>query len=195
MSKLKDKTLNKDMRTALAEFAKDNVKCPKEEAAFDAAYAKAKPLVIEAVTKRFPAADMVVMDKYGAAVPKTYVRFGGKYDDDSTFRFRTDAEAPLTPRYNHSEHFEWSKDALKALQAYVLARQAFQKARDEKLRDYQQLVVGSRTFNEVAAVWPAVEALRVKLIPVTVEQRALAVLSEEAIARIRKDNAGASATT
>lgn len=191
MTKLKDKVLNKEMRDALALFATDNVKCPKEEAALDAAYEKAKPLVLDAVVKVYPPADMKVLAKYGAAISKTVIGFGGNYDHDSEFRFRTEAEAPLVPRYNHNIRVEFTKDARKTLDAYVLARQALGKALTEKRRDYYQLIKGSRTFNEVVAVWPAAEALRAKLIPETVQQRALAVLSAEAIERIKRDNAGA----
>jgi len=50
---------------------------------------------------------------------------------------------------------------------------------------------GLAPTTQPVAVWPAAEQLRSNIIPATVEQRALAVLSEEAIARIKADNAGA----
>lgn len=192
MTKLKDKALNKEMRDTLALFAKDNVKCPEEQAALDAAYEKAKPHVLTAVTSVFPVKDMKVLAKYGAAVRRMGFNYGGYYDRESSFHFRTEAEAPLVPRHTmHDNNFEWPKDVRELMDAYVLARQAHRKAVDDKLRDYRQLIVGARTFNEVVAVWPAAEVLRARLIPATVGQRALAVLSAEAIERIKKDNAGA----
>lgn len=193
MTKLKDKALSKEMRDTLALFAKDNVQCPEEQAALDAAYEKAMPHVLAVVTSAFPVKDMKVLAKYGAAVRRTGFNYGGYYDRESSFQFR-DKEAPLVPRHTvHDDKFEWPKEVRGLMDAYVLARQAHRKAVDDKLRDYRQLITGSRTFNEVVAVWPAAEVLRAKLIPATVEQKALAVLSAEAIERIKKDNAGANA--
>lgn len=189
-----NKSLNKADREALMSFAHNNIVCAEEAAAMDAAYDRAKPLLLAAVHNRFPAADMEVLERYGAARRDDCVRFGGSYDTESTFYFRKgDADVPLVPRQTGCGqlYYEWSKEARNALNAYVLARQAYEKARKSKLDDYRRLIVGSRTFNDVISVWPAAEAMRAKLIPKTPEQRALAVLSEEAIARIRADNAGA----
>lgn len=189
-----NKSLNKTDREALMTFAHNNVTCAAETAAMDAAYDRAKPLVLAAVHNRFPIADMVVLERYGAARRDDCIRFGGSYDTESTFYFRKDdTDVPLVPRQTGCGQlfYEWSKEARDALNAYVLARQALEKARRSKLEDYRRLIVGSRTFNDVVAVWPAADVMRSKLIPKTPEQRALAVLSEEAIARIRADNAGA----
>lgn len=189
-----NKALNKNDREALLNFASGNIACPTEEAAMNAAYDLAKPLLLTTVHTRFPPNDMAVLERYGAARRDDCVRFGGSYDTESTFYFRKgDTDVPLVPRQSGCSqlYYEWNKEARAALNAYVLARQAFEKARKSKLEDYRRLIVGSRTFNDVVAVWPAAEALRAKLIPKTPQQRALAVLSEEAIARIKADNAGA----
>lgn len=194
MAKTKDKTLNKVDRKKLFEFAKANVKCPAEQAALDAAYKTAKPFVLSVVHLRFPPKDMKVLDRYGAARRDECVSFGGFYDSDSVFRFRAnDVDIPLVPRQNSCRElsYDWSKEARDALNAYVLAKQAHKKAVDQKIEDYRRLIMGSRMFSDVVAVWPAAEVLRERLMPKTVEQRALAVLSEDAIARIRADNAGA----
>ncbi len=188
-----NKTLNKSDRETLFNFAKANISCPPEKAALDAAYDKAKPYVLEAVQKRFPPADMAIMQKYGATREDPCIRFGGYYNADSVFHFNTGEAVPLVPRNTGCSelHYEWSSDALNALNSYVLARHAHRKALDQKIEDYRRLIVGSRTFNDVVAVWPAAESLRAKLIPKSPEQRALACLSEDAILRIRSDNAGA----
>lgn len=192
-TKIKDRALNTAMRNRLLAYAKDTIKCPKEEEALDAAYNRAKPYVIEAVRKTFPVKDMKVLEKYGLAYPDQCIRFGGRYNHDEVFNFRTEKEAPHRPRYTScSEHqYEWSAEARKALITYVLARQAHAKAMQQKEKDYKRLIVGSRTFGDVVSVWSAAEKLRSTLIPATSEQRALAVLSEDAIARIKADNAGA----
>lgn len=192
----KDKTLNKDDREKLFAFAKANITCPVEQKAMDDAYKVAKPFVLDTVHSRFPLKDMKVLDRYGAARRDECIRFGGLYDNDSVFRFRSgDTDIPLVPRQNSCREldYEWSKEARDALNAYVLARQAHNKAMERKTEDYRKLIVGSRMFNDVVAVWPAAEAIRDRLMPKNVEQRALAVLSEDAIARIRADNAGAAA--
>ena len=88
-------------------------------------------------------------------------------------------------------YYEWSKEARDKLQKYGVAKIKLEKAFKAKLADYRKLIMGCRTFNEVALVWPAVEALRDKLMPDTAAKRALSVLSEDALARIRADNAGA----
>ena len=189
-----NKSLNKADREALMNFASANISCAEEAAAMDAAYDIAKPLLLTTVHNRFPPTDMAVLERYGAARRDDCVRFGGSYDTESTFYFRKgDTDVPLVPRQTGCSqlYYEWNKEARAALNAYVLARQAYEKARKNKLEDYRRLIVGSRTFNDVVAVWPAAEAMRAKLIPKTPQQRALAVLSEEAIARIRADNAGA----
>lgn len=189
-----NKTLNKADREALMEFANRNITCPDEKAALEAAYSAAKPLVLQTIHTRFPPADMAILERYGAARRDDCIRFGGSYDTDSTFYFNSgDPDVPLVPRQSGCGqlYYEWSREARDSLNAYVLARQKLEKARRSKMEDYRRLIVGSRMFNDVVEVWPAAEALRPKLIPKTKEQRALAVLSEEAIARIKADNAGA----
>lgn len=196
MATKKNKALNTKDRHILLTFAKDNISCPAEEAATKIAYDLAKPHVLEAVHKVYPPKDMKVMEKYGATRPDGCVRFGGRYDHESVFNFRPDdKDIPLVPRYNNcsDREYVWSDEARKVLFAYVKAVRAFTDAKAKKLADYRTLVLGSRMFNDVASVWPAVEFLRTKIIPETTQQRALSVLSEDALERIRKDNAGASA--
>jgi len=196
MATKKDKALNTKDRNILLIFAKDNISCPAEEAAAKAAYDLAKPYVLEAVHKVYPPKDMKIMERYGATRPNVCVQFGSRYDHESAFNFYPDdKDIPLAPRYNNcsDREYVWSDEARKALFAYVKAVRAFTDAKAKKLADYRTLVLGSRMFNDVASVWPAVEFLRTKIIPETTQQRALSVLSEDALERIRKDNAGAAA--
>ena len=191
-----NKQLNKTDREVLIGFAASSIQCPQEEAARDESYQRAKPYVLAAVRQKYPPSDMKVMERYGAARVDTCIRFGGSYDNESVFRFREDdRDAPLVPRHTgcSDRSYDWSDKVRAVLIAHVTAVRNFEKARELKLEDYRRLVIGSRTFNDVVAVWPAAEALRNKLIPQTAQQRALAVLSEEAVARIKADNAGAMA--
>lgn len=192
MAKAKDKVLNKGDRDQLIIFANKNIKCAAEEAEMNVAYEEAKPFVLAAVEAKFPVEHMLILEKYGAARRDECIRYGGRYDHDSVFHLKK-SEAVLVPRFSGCNEldYDWSKEAKAALQAYGLAKLIFEKAFKAKLADYRTLITGCRTFNEVASVWPAVEALRPKLIPDTTEKRALSVLSEDALARIRADNAGA----
>lgn len=189
----KNKLLNQRDRDLLYKFAAEHISAPAEKQAVDTSYEKCKQFVLATVNKAFPPADMKVLEKYGAARVDCCIRFGGPYDHESVFQFRDDDKsAPLLPRYNDcsSRQYDWTTDERKALNAHVLAVRKLHAALAAKREDYRKLIVGCRTFNEVTTIWPAAEKLRNTIIPATVEQRALAVLSEEAIARIKADNAG-----
>jgi hypothetical protein len=192
MAKAKDKVLNKGDRDQLLIFANKSIKCAAEEAEMNVAYEEAKFFVLAAVELKFPIEHMLILEKYGAARKDECIRYGGSYDNDSVFRLKS-SDAVLVPRFAgcNELHYEWSKEARDKLQKYGVAKIKLEKAFKAKLADYRKLIMGCRTFNEVALVWPAVEALRDKLMPDTAAKRALSVLSEDALARIRADNAGA----
>lgn len=195
----KDKQLSKADREILYKFALANVSCPEQEKAFNEAREAVKPHVLAAVHKRYPVDHMLIMQNYGATRRDECIRFGGSYDHDSVYEFdANDPDVPLIPRYTdcHSaaRGYEWSDEARKLLFAYVKARNELKKAQKAKYEDYRILIFGSRSFNDVAAVWPAAEQKRAAIIPQASQGRALAVLSEEAIARIKADNAGGQKT-
>lgn len=198
MSKtLKDKRLNDKDRDALYSFARKSVQCPAEKDALKKAYDAAKPCILAAVNRRYPQADMKILEKYGAARVDYCIRFGGLYNPDSIFKFDPeDNDAPLVPRYNscQSHMIDFTLDERLILQEYELAVKAYDKAIKSKLEDYLNLIRGSRTFNDVATIWTAAEAIREAIIPDVGGSRALAVLSAEAIARIKADNAGGGET-
>lgn len=194
MSKTRNKALNQTDRDRLLTFANSNIACPAEQAVFDAAYLKARAIVLVVVRDKYPPKDMKVLDKYKVARHDTCIRYGARYDSDSAFHFKDDdKDVPLVPGISDcsGRTYEWTAEHRSVLDEYQLAREALKKARKEKFDAYKRLVTGSRTFNDVVAVWPAAEALRDRIVPETNQQRALAVLSAEAIAMIRADNAGA----
>lgn len=194
MTKMRDKRLNSADRDLLLAFAQKHITCPHEQEAYEAAYTAARVVVLAAVHAKFPVKDMKVLERYGASHHDSCVRFGGAYDTDATFYFkRDDAKIPLVPRYSgcSTRAYDWSDEARKVTATYQLAAQALKKARDAKVNDYRRLILGARSFNEIVSVWPAAETLRSKIIPDTVEQRALAVLSQDVIEKIKADNAGA----
>jgi hypothetical protein len=198
MSKNSNKKLNISDRVALREFASRNISCKEEEAIFQAAYKTTKQIIIAAVEQKFPKKDMLVLQKYGAAIVDLCIRFGSHYNTESKFQFfKLDQEAPLVPNNGgcHTRTYDFNRAQMDQINTYVLARQKLENARKAKLEIYARLINGSITFNDVVEVWPAAEALRAKIIPKTTDQRALAVLSQEALAMIKSDNAGAEQVT
>ena len=191
----RNKRLNSSDREFLLDFAKQNIKVPAEEAALDEAYKAARKVCLLVVHAKYPPKHMKLMLQYGCAKPDLCIRFGGGYDHESAFNFKKDDPAiPLVPSISSctQRQYEWTKEQRAVMDAYVLARQAHDKALAEKFQTYRRLILGSTTFNDITSVWPAAETLRARLIPETQQQRALAVLSEDAIALIRADNAGGS---
>jgi transposase len=193
MSAKNNKRLNNSDRELLRNFVRGKIACETEQEIFEKAYKAAKIIVLNVVRKRFPMKDMKLLQKYEAAKLDGCINYGGYYDTDSQFRFHlNDKDIPLVPKNGscNQRHYEWSKDDHVILSAYQLARQALKKAKNEKTNAYERLIIGSTTFNDIVAVWPAAEILRSKIIPQNTEQRALAVLSEDVIAMIKADNAG-----
>jgi hypothetical protein len=193
MSTKTNKRLNEKDREILKNFASNNISCEAEQANYEKAYKAAKTTVLKVVQSRFPVKDMKLLLKFEVAQPDKCICYSGYYDIDGQFRFHhDDKDIPLVPKSGgcHTRGYDWSKEDREILSAYQLARQALEKAKNEKNNAYYRLINGSTTFNDIVAVWPAAEILRDKIIPQNTEQRALAVLSQEAIAMIKADNAG-----
>jgi hypothetical protein len=198
MKKATNKRLTISDRTTLREFASKNILCKDEELIFEAAYKIAKEVILEVVEQKFPKKDMLVLQKHNCARVDRCIRFGSHYNNESKFQFfELDKQAPLVPNNGgcHTRIYDFNKEQMDHINTYVLARQKLETAKQSKLEIYARLINGSVTFNDVVEVWPAAEALRAKIIPTTTDQRALAVLSQEAIAMIKSDNAGAKQVT
>jgi len=176
--------LTENHRRWLRLLARNTVKVPDKQAAYDAAYAAAAPLVRKLVEKRYPPEDMKLLAKYDVAGPDCCIRVILTAGGVEQFEFRTDEESPWRPdRAGCRSHLYQADDVTTAaVQAYVAAMDALREATDAKLRDYNSLIGHSKKLEEVEAVWPAATALRATLdrtLPVT--------LSEDVIARIRAD--------
>jgi hypothetical protein len=175
-------------RDFLHSLAKEQVKCPAEEMADKAAYAKAAPMVRKIVETKYPPKDMKLLRKYQVASGDKCVRLqltaGGV--EEFCFRDTDKAEWPLRPSgYGCISHiYAADEKASEAVGAHLLAVGAFKKAMAAKLADYGALINHSTTLEQVEAVWPAAAALRPRL------NRAVPViLSDEVIARIKADAA------
>jgi hypothetical protein len=193
MTKPRNKTLSKTDRETLFVFARTHVTCPTEQAAFAVQEKIARKVILAAVHAKYPPKHMAILKIYDAAQTDSCIQFGAYYDRDAQFDFTTKEEAPLAPRNGGclQRTYDFTPEQKAILAEYQLAKQTLAKAIETKLENYRRLIIGSSSFNDVAEVWPAVETLRSKIIPQTSQQRALAVLSAEAIALIKADNAGA----
>lgn len=173
-------------REFLHQLAKEQVKCPAEEMADKAAYAKAAPLIRKIVEAKYPPKDMKLLKKYDVATGDKCIRLqltaGGV--EQFCFRDNDKTEWPLRPTgYDCGNHiYAADEKASEAVGAHLLAAGAFKKATAAKLSDYGALINHSTTLEQIEAVWPAASALRVRL------NRAVPViLSDEVIARIKAD--------
>lgn len=180
--------LNVGHRNALAEFAKKHVSDDKTKTAMDKAYTKAVSLLTPIINKAFPPEDMAVLAKYEVARTDRCIQGGDPDGRFINFTFR-DEDAPKLPKSGcSSRQFQFTAAARDAINTYGQTKIAHEKAIAEKFDDYRRLIMGSRYFEDLTAIWPAAESLRSQIVR---QPTALAVLSEETIARIKRDNAGA----
>lgn len=180
--------LNMNHRDVLRQFAKENISCPKEEAANAKAYEKASRLVREESQKKYPLEDMLVLEKYEVAKRDLCINGGNPTGTYVNFEFLAEADAPLMPkRYCSSRSISFSQKAADAIAAYELTKDALEKARSAKLIKYRSLIETARYFEDVIEVWPAVASLASRITP---SATALVTLSDDVREFIKSDNAG-----
>jgi hypothetical protein len=188
-----NKRLNDRDRTALLSFARQQIAATTDTAEIDAAYNKAADAISAAVRKENPPADMKVLAKYDLAHPDAciYVSTGGSNYEQ--FSFRTDDKrVPLRPYaargcgYGRRNAILLTGDAEKAFDAYRDLVEADKAARDGRASYFKALIYGTPSFNALAEVWPAAEAMRERIVGTGT---ALAVLSSEVIDRLKADPA------
>lgn len=182
--------LNVDVRDRLRKFAKDNIAVPKELKAFDAAYAKAAKLVTKAVRDKYPADHMEILERYDVVTRDKSVKVVDPNGRITEFRFR-DEDRPVRPRnYHHREVFKSTNACLGAIDDWELKSAAYETARAEILRHYHALIEASRYVEDVIEVWPASSTILTQFLSERGKNLPAAV-SDETIAFVRKNNAGA----
>lgn len=158
------------------------MRCPAEGRADKAAYAVAAKLLKADLAKQFPAKDMRVLSKYGAAENAASVRVQLTAGGVTSFEFR-DKDGPLCPGNRpYSKVYAISAPTSDAISASIQAHDALRKAFDAKIDDYKSLIYSSTNLEQIEAVWPMASELRPRvgrLLPVT--------LSNDVIARIKAD--------
>lgn len=179
--------MNDQYRQFLYDLAKTTVVCATEGKADKSAYDKAAPLVRKLVEDRYPPKDMKLLLKYEQARQDSCIRLQLTAGGVVEFKFRDDDKNhPLTPGQRHygcgNRMYAADEAASTAINASILAADAYKKAMSKKLDDYKALIWTSATLDQIEAVWPPASALRDRVgrsLPV--------VLSDEVIARIKAD--------
>lgn len=178
--------MNDSHRQFLRELMRETVKCPAEEKALDVAYKAAAPLVRKIVEAKYPAKDMKVLQTYKVACADCCIKLQLTAGGVNQFTFATEKEAPFRPdNYGCSSQIFAADDAASnAVNAWVLAKAAHDKALGQKREDYGALINHTAALEQIEAVWPAAAKLRERI------GRALPmVLSDDMIARIKADAA------
>lgn len=176
--------MNDSHRQFLRNLAADTVKKLVDAKAMDAAYKLAVPLVRKAVETKYPPKDMEVLKKYECADVDTCVRLQLTAGGIEQFEF-CDADAVYRPDTGSCRRHIYATDAAtsKAVSAYLLEREKFQKLKSQKLGDYIALIDHAQTLEQIESIWPEASALRGRI------GRALpVVLSDDVIARIKADS-------
>lgn len=178
--------MNDSHRSFLFNLARERVKCPNEEKADKAAYAKAESVVRKIVEERYPPKDMKLLAKYEVAAPDSCIRLQLSAGGVVEFSFRGENTGPLTPGKRgygcSSRMYATDEAATPIISASLQARDALKKALGAKLEDYKTLIYSSTNLEQIEAVWPMASELRPRvgrLLPVT--------LSNDVIARIKAD--------
>jgi hypothetical protein len=183
------KALNTSHRTILISLAEKLVRQTQEADALDVAYNACADVVSSVTVKKFPPKDMAILARYNMARPDScvYISTGGSNYERFSFR-ADDARIPMRPTggcNSHSPHL-LSEDQEKIWDAYVVASKADKAAVAQRLGDFKTLISAARTFEELVALWPAAEELRERICGTF---RALAVMSDEVLSRIKADPA------
>ncbi len=191
MKTMASKRLNVGHRDALKTLANKLIAQTTDTSALDKAYAAAAKVVSDRMKKLYPPADMAVLQKYGQARADdcVYVSTGGS--NYERFEFRAGDElVPVRPGRrndcNSRTPILLSEAEEKAFKAFKDAATEVEKVRTQRRNDFSTLINSALTFEELVAVWPAADQLRERILGTS---RAMTVMSEEVVARIRADAA------
>lgn len=167
---MRDKLLN-HVKTAAAPAA--------EKKALDAAYAKAHPLIVATIEKKFPPRDMKVLERYGCVGKHSDFTIQSPEGGVTQFCIEGDGLAvPSQTKYH--QVFLVDARTYAAVEAWTAAKTAFAKEREKRIEAYRAVVLGAACVEDVIDVWPEAN----KIIP----QTAMSVVaSPEQLAIIKAD--------
>lgn len=185
--------LNKEMRERLLAFASKNAVSPTHDKATDKAYAAALPLVLAAVRKKYPEADMAILAKYKLAEPDACLIGYSDTGQQVKVTLRQ-ADAPVCPKgYCHSRSYAWPAKCVAAIEEFNLRSEQAEDERRRIVRDYKSLIENYQTAEDIIEAWPAAQTVLQGFLNAANKQLP-ATLPLEALERIKKLNVGANAT-
>lgn len=142
------------MRERLNGHAEKVVLPAVEKKALDAAYKKAETHVRAAVQKKYPPADMRVLEKYKATNKCCQVNFTFPNGVVTQFSFSGD-ERPLVPgSAPYREMYLADAATAAAVEKWIAARDAYTAERKKRLEAYRALTLGASHVEDILAVWP-----------------------------------------
>jgi len=190
---LKNKRLAERDRDALMAFAKKQIAATEDRAALDAAYERAADAIAALVCKENPPGDMKVLAKYNLAGIDSCVAISSGGGDVQQFDFNEDdARIPMRPyskrgcRYGQRAPILMDDATHEIHKVYAAELKASIEQAQKRYNDFKALIWGTTSFNALAEVWPAVEAMREKIVGAST---ALSLLSDEVIDRLKADPA------
>lgn len=186
---LKNKRLSQRDRDILTKFATQQINKTEPSDALDAAYEAAASAISAVVEAKWPQKDMKVLAKYQMASPDECVYVsGGGFGAYDQFCFREgDKRIALRPSRNcRNQPVLLEGEAATAWETYEAARKERDAAIKARRADFAALIFNTATFNALAEVWPAVEALRGEIVG---SGASLSIMSDEVVARIKADPA------
>ena len=147
------------MRDRLENHAEKVVIPAVERKALDAAYKRAAPLVVAVVAKKYPPADMKVLQKYNAGAQHDTTKLQFPNGVVTQFEFDKDA-GPYTARASYDDRIFLADAATAAaVEKWEAARDAYKIERKRRMDAYKALIAGAATIEDIIAVWPEVSGV------------------------------------
>lgn len=190
MTNPKNKRLSQTNRDALIRFAYKRIDETATAPELDAAYTSAANAIGAAIVAKYPKKDMEVLKRYSVAQQDLCVYFSGAGAQYGQFEYRKDdTSAPFTPRSrycNERTPYILDEAGTEAVVGYLAMLEKRNADKKQRYNDFRSLITTVASFNELAAVWPACEELRERIVGAGTS---LLVMNDDVMARIKADPA------
>lgn len=164
------------MRERLNSHAEKVVAPAVEKKALDVAYKKADALARAAIQKKYPPADMKVLEKYKATDRAYSIQFQFPNGVVNQFNFEV-ADLPVKPTSApYNEMFLADAATAAAVEKWATARDAYSAERKKRLDAYRALILCASYVEDIVEMWPETASILPAgspLIPLGPEQIAL----------------------
>lgn len=185
-----NKRLSASDRDVLLAFAKKQVSATQDMSDVDTAYEKAADAIHAKILVDNPPKDMAVLKRYGLADLDRciYISTGGYNYQQFTYREGDKRIVLRAYRRNgcNRHPIQLEGEGEQAFDAYLRAVKANEVDQASRLSNFKALIYNSRSFNDVATIWPAAEELRASIVG---NGSALIVLSADVVDAIKADAA------